>query len=78
MKLLKKVRNKVSYIVKMRRQKGIGGFLRKNWESRSKTEAYNIVSNLSQKKKKSKKNVEIGTKMAEIVQILVFFLFHSA
>ena len=28
MKLLKNVRNKVSYIVKMKSQKGIGGFLR--------------------------------------------------
>ena len=45
--------NKVSYIVKMRSQKGIGGFLRKNWETRNKTEAYNTVSNLNKKKKKS-------------------------
>ena len=51
--LLKKVKNKISYIVKMRRQKGIGGFLRKNWETRNKTEAYNTVSNLNKKKKKS-------------------------
>ena len=29
MKLLKNVWNKISYIVKMRRQKGKGGFLRK-------------------------------------------------
>ena len=29
MNLLKEVRNEISYIVKMRRQKGIGGFLRR-------------------------------------------------
>ena len=53
MKLLKKVRNKVSYIVKMKIQKGIIGCLRKNRETRNKTEAYNTVSNLNKKKKKS-------------------------
>ena len=53
MKLLKKVRNKVSYIIKMKIEKGKGDFLRKNWETRNKTEAYNTVSNLNKKKKKS-------------------------
>ena len=37
----------------MKIQKGIGGFLRKNLETRNKTETYNSVSNLNKKKKKS-------------------------
>ena len=37
----------------MKIQKGIGGFLSKNWENRNKTKAYNTVSNLNKKKNKS-------------------------
>ena len=36
----------------MKIDKGIGGFFRKNLETRNKTEAYNTVSNLNKSQKK--------------------------
>ena len=52
MKLLQIVRNKLSYIVKMKSQKGIGGFLRKRQEIRNQAEKY------KEKTKKVKKKVK--------------------
>ena len=58
MKLLKNVRNKVSYIVKMKSQKGIGGFLRKKQELRNQTEKNNVKTTGKKAKKKVKKIVK--------------------
>ena len=58
MKLLKNVRNKVSYIVKIKSQKGIGGFLRKKQELRNQTEKNNLKTSGKKVKKKVKKNVK--------------------
>ena len=58
MKLLKNLRNKVSYIVKMKSQKGIGGLLRKKQELRNQTEKNNVKTAGKKGKKKVKKNVK--------------------
>ena len=58
MKLLKNVRNKVSYIVKMKSQKGIGGFLRKRQEIRNQAEKYKEKTAGKKVKKKVKKIVK--------------------
>ena len=58
MKLLKNVRNKVSYIFKMKTQKVVGGFLRKKQELRNQTEKDNVKTTGKQVKKKVKKNVK--------------------
>ena len=52
MKLLKNVRYFISYIVKMKRQQGIGGFLRKRQEIRNQAEKF------KEKTKKVKKKVK--------------------
>ena len=56
MKLLKNVRNKVSYIVKMKIQKGIGDFLRKKPVMINQTERYKEKI-IGKKVKKKVKNI---------------------
>ena len=58
MKLLKNVINKVSYIVKMKSQQGIGGFLRKSQEIRTQAEMYKEKTAGKKVKKKVKKIVK--------------------
>ena len=58
MKLLKKVRNKVSYIVKMNIQKDIDGFLRKRQEIRNQAEKYKEKTAGKKVKKKVNKIME--------------------
>ena len=58
MKLLKNIRSKVSYIVKMKSQKGIGGFLRKRQEIRNEAEMYKEKTAGKRVKKKVKKIVK--------------------
>ena len=56
MKLLKNVRYFISYIVKMKRQQGIGGFLRKRQEIRNQAEKYKGKT-AGKKVKKKVKNI---------------------